>query len=223
MRDFRPLWKHLTNTTGASAYHTIQFAIIQALYKTNGDPEKASQVALKTINQAFTPISKRKRLENGHHPLMNLKKALADAFHKTNGGDVLGGPPELFTKEDLSLYNNTLYHLSKFDLKEYFDRKYVYIFVRQDISPEYQLVQSSHVALDRSMDPVDPNQLYFSVIGVNNLQELESVKTELKNLEITHHQFIEPDIGDQVTAVATYPVHNRKRGSLLRYKRLKFS
>jgi hypothetical protein len=101
---------------------------------------------------------------------------------------------------------------------EYFNRKYVYIFVRQDISPEYQLVQASHVTLKLGYDlckidefhkSFDPIELYFTVVGA-----------EERGIE--YKIFVEPDIGNETTAIATFPIHIRERGDLTRYKLLRF-
>lgn len=94
------------------------------------------------------------------------------------------------------------------------DRYYVYVFVRQDIPPVYQLVQAAHVTLrlgvklgELKVSDINTDDLYFKVIGVADGSELEQVKAELKTLGIALVEFEEPDVGNEVTAVATFPLH----------------
>ncbi len=227
MQDLRKLWQHLARSKSVESYHVVQYAILHSLYETNGNIENATNLALKKLNTAFSPIKNKNKLDNGQKPLSALKLAIARAHGLR---DVLGGPPELLSGKDLTNYRKVIYTLSnETAVKEYFDRKYVYIFVRQDISPEYQLVQSSHIALklgwmmgfDRSLES-DPNSLYFAVIGVPDLDGLKFVQEHLKSLEITQHSFIEPDIGNEMTGVATYPIPVNQRKPFQNYKRLRF-
>ncbi len=112
------------------------------------------------------------------------------------------------------------------------EKHYVYIFVRQDISAEQQLVQSSHVALmlgsrlgrrfqgDQKKYKID--DLYFTVIGITTLKDFVQVQKDLS--EFQYECFYEPDIGHEMTAIATYPIHHKKRGTLrTKYKLLKFN
>jgi hypothetical protein len=228
MFDHKKMWKHLASTHTATSYHVVQNIVLKSLDRANGDVDKATNYALQLLAKAFTPVRRKKCLENGHEPHWAVHEAIWKARTSL---DILGAPIAVMTNEErlkvqailFSVYNLTT-------LREYYNRRYVYIFVRQDIFPEYQLVQASHVALkagwmmalDNSMEPIDPSNIYFSVIGVKNQLELALVTDHLKRRDITYSVFQEPDIGDQATAIATYPVLARERGDLLNYKRLKF-
>ncbi len=107
-------------------------------------------------------------------------------------------------------------------------KKYVYIFTRQDISPEYQLVQSAHAAMkvgrnayiaDKSFDP---DNTYFTVVGVRNQEALFAVGRLLSHYGFRHVEFVEPDIGDQLTSIATYPIPEDRRDVLLAFSWLRF-
>ena len=105
------------------------------------------------------------------------------------------------------------------------NKEYVYVFTRQDISPEQQLVQSAHatLVLGNKLKHKSVDELYFAVIGVPNLLELGHV---MQNLNRHKHEFVtfyEPDLGGTLTAVATFPIPDEKRGKLLEYKKLRFS
>jgi hypothetical protein len=120
------------------------------------------------------------------------------------------------------------------------NRYYTYVFVRQDLSPEQQIVQASHVTFqlgvhsqrewDMGADTghvpfvkftgVVPEETYFVVIGVRNLQALEAVSDILKQFKFMHELFYENDIREH-TAIATYPVREDLRGPLHAFNLLK--
>ncbi len=120
------------------------------------------------------------------------------------------------------------------------DKYYAYFFTRQDISPEYQVVQTAHAAFklgvnsqrwSDSMPPtpnqqvnegVDPDETYFTVIGVRNLDALEAVRTILVKFDMEYEDFFEPDLnGGEITSIGVYPIHENERGPLLAFNLLK--
>ena len=103
-------------------------------------------------------------------------------------------------------------------------REYIYIFVRQDMSPEQQLVQSAHatLVLGNKLNHKDVSELYFTVIGVENLMALGHVMRDLNKCGKNFITFYEPDQGNTLTAIATYPIPAEERGSLKEYKLLRF-
>jgi hypothetical protein len=232
--DFRPLWKHIATNRTASSYHFVQYAALRALHQTGWNAERSVDRALKFLNKAFTPVTNRTKIKNGVKPLFGLTRAIAEArFKEAVGRDILGGPPELLSTQQHIIFLDLLNRLAdKNKVEEFFARQYVYIFVRQDIFLEYQLVQASHVALklgfeihkkqgDRSRNAYDPSNLYFTVVGVPDLPALHQVWK--KHIEVDFVEFKEPDIGNEITAIASWPIPVRERGNLLNYKLLKFN
>jgi len=105
-------------------------------------------------------------------------------------------------------------------------KKYCYYFTRQDIFKEYQLVQTAHVAYklgSKLGKDADPNNTYFTCIGVRNLEALEAVEKILQTFGFKYESFIEPDLnaGEQ-TAIAVYPIDEDKRDVLTAFNLLKF-
>jgi len=91
---------------------------------------------------------------------------------------------------------------------------YAYIFVRQDLSKEQQLVQFGHVCCVLGSEMhirYDPHKLNFVAIGVKDLEQLDAIKFYLDFHDLTYVEFEEPDIGDQVTAIACLPVSGKTR------------
>ena len=100
---------------------------------------------------------------------------------------------------------------------------YVYVFVRRDISPGQQVVQSCHavakaaILYNGKLD-VDPHMV---VLGVKTETALFKAIEKLNSLGIKCQWFIEPDMGNQVTALATEPVYDDTRKVFRNYQILK--
>ena len=108
-------------------------------------------------------------------------------------------------------------------------KHYVYIFTRQDISPEQQAVQTAHatyklgwnVKIHDMPDWPTPDNTYFTLVGVRNRDALSAVSLILDKFEIPCESFVEPDMDYEVTSIATYPIHEDDRGPLLAFNLLK--
>lgn len=105
-------------------------------------------------------------------------------------------------------------------------KRYVYTFTRQDIFKEYQLVQTAHATMKlgaKMSTTEDPDNTYFTCVGVRNLEALDAVEKILTTFGFTYEKFFEPDLnGGEYTAIAVYPVDEEDRGVLLAFNLLKF-
>lgn len=109
-------------------------------------------------------------------------------------------------------------------------KRYAYFFTRQDIRPEYQLVQTAHVAMKLGYnlsDQDDPDKTYFTCVGVRNLDALMAVGDILQKFGFKYEIFNEPDMANEIyptgqyTAIAVHPVDEDKRDILLAFNLLK--
>lgn len=118
---------------------------------------------------------------------------------------------------------------------------YAYFFTRQDISPEQQIVQTAHAALklgvnsqrqpDLDIDggyiphqvneQVNPDETYFTVVGVRNEDALKACIEILERFGFNYEAFIEPDMDNQITSVAVYPIPENMKGPLQAFNLLK--
>lgn len=120
---------------------------------------------------------------------------------------------------------------------------YTYVFVRQDLSPEQQLVQAAHatfllgvqsqrVDTDFNSSGIIPCQMnesinaaetHFTVIGVRDLRALQAVLDILIKFGYLFEMFFEPDIkpAGEYTAIATYPIPEDHRNVLMAFNLLK--
>ncbi len=233
MKDFRPYFKDLAQHKMLQSYHIIQHAILKSMLNPNNDSlDRMKFLAERFVRKAFTPISKKIKLDNGKFPY----SAVADAIYSVNY-DIM----QFFSsEEEEKIYKDIGVHLRTIfrDNYLYKDNFYSYIFVRQDISPEYQAVQAAHAAShmgfrrheagqkfeDSSRRSYGFKELYFSLIGVPDVAALKNAIKDAKSIGANVYEFHEPDLGNELTAFATSPIHNRSRMRLLMsYKRLVFN
>lgn len=95
----------------------------------------------------------------------------------------------------------------------------MYVFVRKDLTHSQQVVQASHACIEASRVFLEPDteHPHLVVIGVKNQNKLKKCIEHLKQLNICHEEFIEPDIGNEITAVATVPISGDIRTHLAKY------
>ena len=97
------------------------------------------------------------------------------------------------------------------------EQPYYYVFVRQDLSLADQLVQSNHASFAVSqMFCGYPKIPSLVLIGVPDKTGLESTINLLTKSDIKYAAFYEPDDEEGLTAIATEPITDRAKRSVLR-------
>lgn len=229
MIDYKKLWRHLVTNHLATSTHVIQYAILRAIEQTDGNPNKAKKLLITYLAKAFTPVRRQSKLENGREPYDSLHRVINGVNAR---GEILGAPFKALDPKYQQVYIDLLTSLCDINkaVEEYAGRHYVYIFVRQDLFHEYQLVQAAHVALKAGFTMAkqgtmvqSPDNLYFTVVGVKNETELSQAIKLLMKKRVGFVEFVEPDIGHQMTAIATTPIRAMDRGELMKYKLLRFT
>ena len=99
------------------------------------------------------------------------------------------------------------------------DHFYVYILVRHDLSIAQVAVQSVHAAIEATKAFKQP-QRHPSVIicSVEDERALQKAICKIEQSGIKYKEFLEPDIGNQLTAVATEPVCGDQRKVFKKFK-----
>jgi len=96
------------------------------------------------------------------------------------------------------------------------------VFVRLDLPHPNQVVQACHAIQEADrlfpIPEITPNVI---VLGVKDEAKLHSVIEELVLHKVGHAPFREPDMGNQITAVATSPIYEESRKLFRKYKLLK--
>ena len=85
------------------------------------------------------------------------------------------------------------------------------VITRQDLSAGYQAVQSAHAAIEFQHEHPEiakqwnTESKYLVFLSVPNEQSLLHLLEKIKIRELKHSVFREPDINNQVTAIAVEP------------------
>jgi hypothetical protein len=92
----------------------------------------------------------------------------------------------------------------------------LYVIVRKDLSVSQRAVQAGHVVAQFCLYGPFSRWKNGTLIylGIKNLEHLEELINQLNNNNINYTEFREPDIGNQVTAIATdqhYKLFERMR------------
>lgn len=93
----------------------------------------------------------------------------------------------------------------------------LYIITRADLEPGYQAVQSIHAAIQFKFEHPEisvnwfENSNYLGLLSVANEGELVALTERAKELGISYSIFREPDIDNQITAIALAPGQKSKK------------
>lgn len=81
------------------------------------------------------------------------------------------------------------------------------------------MVQASHACIEATKAYLDPQleHPHLIVVGVNDEIRLFKCASKLDKAGIRYKTFIEPDIGDQATAIATEPISGEARQHFKNY------
>jgi hypothetical protein len=97
----------------------------------------------------------------------------------------------------------------------------VYVLVRKDLSPGQQVVQSCHAVAEAvsAFHALEQEHPHLIVCEVSDETALRRALGETQQCGIACRPFFEPDLGNQLTALATEPI-SRARGRRFRKLRL---
>lgn len=225
--DIKQVWRDLHSAKAIKNHHIAQYILVKATKKYTAEDavNKAISFCVHNLAKAYTPVTREIKLQNGLKKWNALESALY--WCEIKYMPLLGqSADKLLTPEEIKFYIELKRKLTSKMVEEYIERKYVYIFVRQDISPEYQAVQAAHATLrlgtvltKNGWDKAATDGLYFTLVGVPNLDALADLQLEHSMTSVPFH---EPDINDQMTALCLMPLPALKRGKLLKHKWLTF-
>ena len=89
------------------------------------------------------------------------------------------------------------------------ENKYCYVVVRRDLSYSQQAVQAIHASIEAARySLITAEQVHPHVIlcGVKNAQKLIGLSYKLDQAGIRYRAFFEPDLNNEITALATEPI-----------------
>ena len=94
----------------------------------------------------------------------------------------------------------------------------MFVIVRKDLSTSQQAVQAGHALAEHLLH--GPFSRWHNgtlvYLGVKGLKQLENIKRKFEVEGIPHKEFREPDLNNEITAIATdQETHHTKRLNLL--------
>jgi hypothetical protein len=97
------------------------------------------------------------------------------------------------------------------------------VLVRKDLPHPQQVVQACHASIEaaRSFLPTGAAHPFVIVCGIRDGPALARCLERLRSLGIAHRPFHEPDIGNQLTAIATEPLRPEQRRFFRKYQLLR--
>lgn len=99
---------------------------------------------------------------------------------------------------------------------------YIYIFVREDLSMPQRAVQAVHACIELVRAECITIHPAVIICTVKNQDKLLALMDKLTNrLAKKFYEFREPDINNEVTAVAVGPIFGKEREYFKRYQLLK--
>jgi hypothetical protein len=172
------------------------------------------------LTSAFTPISSKTELANGAKPHDGVLRALNMVLFQLRRWN-LNAKPSDEERQMVNVLDDMAQELrNHFGSAEpvYRDPKantvYAYIFTKQDMSREQQLVQTAHctMVLGQAVAATeyDAKKLHFTVFGVPDGGALEAKKNFLEARGVQTVHFIEPDMGNVMTSFACMPMKKSK-------------
>lgn len=104
------------------------------------------------------------------------------------------------------------------------NKKYTYVFVRQDLSQEQQAVQACHATQCTIglLTLAEANKSTLVLLGVQNRDTLKKAWNFIDGQGIKTRLFLEPDKDNEATAFATEPVKEEQREHFANFKTLRF-
>lgn len=216
MKNFRIIWKQLAKDNKLKSHHYIQRAILIAMQSTRNMSKE--EIVTILLDKYFTPISNKNKLANG----CTKYQAISSAYYElVYGHYILDQKLEDFFENEAE--QKQYFELAKTLRIDKIDRKYVYYFTAQDMSPEHQAVQAAHAAFalgSRLGKTVNPHDTYFQWIGVKDKSNLSWLLEKYKHMN--PEKFFEPDQGHSLTSFALPPIPWYARGDLVDLPLLKF-
>ncbi len=93
----------------------------------------------------------------------------------------------------------------------------LYIITHSGLSPQYQVPQAVHAAIQFAMDYPEEHGKWFKasntvvILATQDEQHLHKLTQKLDDYGLKYAKFFEPDIGNALTAIAIVPSPHTKR------------
>ena len=221
MKNFKEHFRQLARQNLTTITDVIVLAAYKALNaKSNTDK---LDIFISILGQSFTPVTNPIKLANGQTPHQKLKIQLAGGRIWFSDGSSTNTLKQIVEKEVsenaeeilmfLQLFANALDRIS--DIRE---TQYSYVFVNPGLSASQRIVQTNHAAIELGHEL---NRQNISIKDLHlvlcPLTDANAISNLLSENNIANVKFQEPDLHNQVTAIATWPVARSRRSVLRKF------
>ena len=96
---------------------------------------------------------------------------------------------------------------------------YMYVFVRKDLSASQQVVQTAHASIEacKKFLTKESSHPHLIVFGAKNQNKIKKCMSHLEEQGVAYCEFVEPDMQNEITAIATEPLSGDKRKFLSKF------
>jgi hypothetical protein len=96
----------------------------------------------------------------------------------------------------------------------------MYIILRKDLDPTYQIIQSGHALFEHALTLTDkPSQTSnFCLLEAKDEEDLMKIAGKLEQKDINLTMFHEPDYDTGYTAIAAGPIYGEDRKHFKKFK-----
>jgi hypothetical protein len=233
MKDYREVWRDLANGDGPTAHDAFVRCLIKAARaKVDGNDVTRTDVAVSLLQGAFSPITNENKLNNGQRPFGTLYAVIHYHYLCVRLGEVisLGGVPltDMMSGDEFNEFKLIvagLHVMAKDDtLVDVMKKRYVFTFVRQDISEEQQLVQTAH-ATGKGGAAFGSGyaSAHFVVVGVPDGISLKLARVDVdRHFKTVGFDDVLSSGKSDLTSFTTAPITSGRKRALSGYDKLSF-
>ena len=127
----------------------------------------------------------------------------------------------MFGESSFKIKIKKLQHKGKQIINYLFEKPYIYVLVRNDLSIPQRAVQASHACIESAKKFLTKEHPSVIICSVKNENVLENACAYLDNNNIKYERFLEPDIDYSLTAIASEPLYTTDRKIFSKFQLMK--
>lgn len=127
----------------------------------------------------------------------------------------------MFGEQSFKIKIKKLQQKGKEILNYLFEKPYMYVLIRNDLSIPQRAVQASHACIESAKKFVTKQHPSVIICAVKNENDLLNACAYLTNNNIKYEKFLEPDIDYSLTAVASEPIYTIDRKKFSKFQLMK--
>jgi len=224
MKDYKSYYRELARNNKNTLTHNIVLAAFKALNARSNSNKLDIFLAL--LARAFTPVTNSTKLANGSQPYHKVAALLSGGRWYYSNGDIAATLMTVVQSEisDDAEIVKTYRELFKAAFEKINgvsrlpETHYSYVFVDPNLSASQRIVQTNHATIELGYELAKQNisvkELHLVLCPLDSSEELELV---LETNKIANIKFQEPDLGNQITAIATWPIARSQKGVLKKF------